>query len=58
MESFRDIDASHVDSAHIKNELDLHGYVLIRGLLPLEDIDNLLRQISQILSDEGWLLPC
>jgi ectoine hydroxylase-related dioxygenase (phytanoyl-CoA dioxygenase family) len=57
MGSFREIDASHVDSAYIKNELDSRGYVLIRGLLPFEDIENLLLQIAQILSDEGWLLP-
>ncbi|NYF88350.1 phytanoyl-CoA dioxygenase family protein [Tunturiibacter empetritectus] len=57
MQSFREIDASHVDSAHLKNELDSRGYALIRRLLPFEDIENLLRKIAQILSDEGWLLP-
>lgn len=57
MESFRDIDASHVDSAYVKSELDSSGYVLIRHLLPFEDTENLLRQIVQIISNEGWLLP-
>jgi ectoine hydroxylase-related dioxygenase (phytanoyl-CoA dioxygenase family) len=57
MESFRDINASHVDPAYVKSELDSRGYVLIRRVLPFEDIENLLRQIAQILSDEGWLLP-
>ena len=56
MGSFRDINASNLDSAYVKNELDSRGYVLIRELLPFEDIELLLRQIAQILSDEGWLL--
>jgi ectoine hydroxylase-related dioxygenase (phytanoyl-CoA dioxygenase family) len=57
MGPFRDIGANQLDSAHLKSELNLRGYVLIRELLPIEDINNLLRKIVQILFDEGWLLP-
>jgi Phytanoyl-CoA dioxygenase (PhyH) len=57
MKPFHDIDASQLDSGSLKDELDSRGYVLIRKLLPIDDIDNLLREIVQILSGEDWLLP-
>jgi len=57
METFRDIGASQLDSAYLKSELSSRGYMLIRQLLPIEDIGNLLNEIVQILSPEGWLLP-
>ncbi len=33
------------------------GYVLLRGLLPAEDLHHLLNEIMQIVSAAGWLLP-
>jgi hypothetical protein len=57
MKPFRDIDASQLDAGYLKSELDSRGYVLIRQLLPVDDIDNLLREIVQIVSGAGWLLP-
>jgi ectoine hydroxylase-related dioxygenase (phytanoyl-CoA dioxygenase family) len=41
----------------LREELDLRGYALIRGLLPHADIKNVLGEIMKILSDAGWLLP-
>ena len=57
METFRDIGADQMDSAYLKSELNSRGYVLIRQLLPIEDIENVLHQIVQVLSHKGWLLP-
>jgi ectoine hydroxylase-related dioxygenase (phytanoyl-CoA dioxygenase family) len=57
MKPFRDICAKDLDSRHLRGELDSNGYVLIRQLLPVEDINSLLCEIVQILSENGWLLP-
>jgi len=57
MKPFRDICVNDLNSVRLQGELDSRGYVLIRQLLPAEDIDTLLRKIVQILSANGWLLP-
>jgi hypothetical protein len=37
--------------------MDANGYLLIRGLLPTDDLGRLLGDITQIVHAAGWLLP-
>jgi len=39
MEPFRDISAGDPRVASLRQEMDVHGYVMIRGLLPVEDLN-------------------
>lgn len=57
MKPFREMKTNDLVSSTLQEEMDSRGYVLIRGLLPHEDITQLLRKITQVLSDRGWLLP-
>ena len=57
MRAFHEIPISDLAPQVLKEELGSRGYVLIRGLLPLAELNNLLREITQILSNAGWLLP-
>jgi hypothetical protein len=57
MKGFREIYASDLKSCSLKNEMDSQGYLLIRGLLPSDDLNRLLGEITQILYAAGWLLP-
>lgn len=57
MKPFRDMDAKDLDAAHLQREIQAQGYVLIRQLLPVEDIGSLLHPIAQILAASGWLSP-
>jgi ectoine hydroxylase-related dioxygenase (phytanoyl-CoA dioxygenase family) len=60
MRPFREIDLTNVNeitlgSADLREEMDAHGYVLIRGLLAPKDLDPLLRGVTEVLHDAGWL---
>jgi hypothetical protein len=37
--------------------MEAHGYVMIRGLLASEELNLLLRDITEVLRDAGWLNP-
>ena len=54
---FREVDARDLQSDSMKDELNTNGHLLIRGLLPGEDLNRLLGEITQIVYDAGWLLP-
>src|SRR5580700_6727835 len=53
---FREIHASDLKSHSLETEMDVQGYLLIRELLPTEDLTRLLAEIVQIVSAAGWLL--
>jgi ectoine hydroxylase-related dioxygenase (phytanoyl-CoA dioxygenase family) len=60
MRPFREInwsDANEITpgSADLREEMKAHGYVLIRGLLALKDINPLLQGVTEVLHDAGWL---
>ena len=57
MESFRDISASSLEIGRLKEEMDIHGYVMIRRLLPVEELSPLLGDINGVLLKAGWLKP-
>lgn len=44
-----------LDSAHLRAEMDAHGYLMIRGLLSLKDLNPLLGDITDVLHHAGWL---
>jgi ectoine hydroxylase-related dioxygenase (phytanoyl-CoA dioxygenase family) len=54
---FREIHADNLESSSLKDEMSSQGYLLIRGLLPVDDINRLLGKITQIIYSAGWLLP-
>ena len=57
VEPFRELHAAEIDSHILRKQMSTHGYVLIRELLPLDNINRLLADITQIISTAGWLLP-
>jgi ectoine hydroxylase-related dioxygenase (phytanoyl-CoA dioxygenase family) len=50
----RDSNGIALDSAHLRAEMDAHGYVTIRGLLSPKDLDPLLADITGVLRHAGW----
>jgi Phytanoyl-CoA dioxygenase (PhyH) len=54
---FREIYAPDLQSHFLKNEIASQGYLLVRGLLPSEDVNQLLHEILQIVGVAGWLIP-
>jgi hypothetical protein len=57
LKPFREIHAGDLTSSSLKDEMDSQGYLLIRGLLPPDDLIPLLSDITQIVYAAGWLLP-
>lgn len=57
LKPFREIHATNLGSCSIKNEMESRGYVLIRELLPCQDLKPLLGEIMQLVYEAGWLLP-
>jgi ectoine hydroxylase-related dioxygenase (phytanoyl-CoA dioxygenase family) len=53
----REMDASRVDACELKAEMDAHGYMIIRNVLPAEDTRSLLGEITEVLRSAGWLSP-
>lgn len=54
---FRKIPGSELDAHSLKDEMDAHGYLFIEQLLPRDDLDRLLEEITQIVDRSGWFLP-
>lgn len=54
---FPSVRAQDIDADFLNNELDERGYVLLRDLLPAENLSPLLGEILQITSEAGWLSP-
>lgn len=57
MKPFHAISSRDATPEKLQFELLSRGYVLIRGLLPSDDLTILLRAITQVLSAAGWLEP-
>lgn len=54
---FRAIDACELETVSLPDEMAARGYLLIRGLLPADDLSRLLGEIAKVVYDAGWLLP-
>jgi hypothetical protein len=57
MKPFHELQISHLNADSLREELGTRGYALIRGVLPLADINYVLGEVTEILSAAGWLLP-
>ena len=57
MKPFHAISASNLSAQSLQNAMESDGYLLVRGVLPVEDVRHLLAQITEILASAGWLEP-
>jgi ectoine hydroxylase-related dioxygenase (phytanoyl-CoA dioxygenase family) len=57
MKPFHEIHARDLESHSLREEMSARGYLLIRGLLPAEGLNQLLGEITNLISQAGWLLP-
>lgn len=55
MKPFREGAAREIDLANLKEEISTYGYVMIRGLSLSNPLGALLKDITAILYDAGWL---
>jgi hypothetical protein len=55
MKPFKAIHADELTSRYLYDEIESRGYVLIRGVLPDQELTYLLRDITDVLSAAGWL---
>jgi hypothetical protein len=56
LKPFHEIDAADLDSLSLRDEMDSRGYLLVRNLLPADDLKPLLSEIGRIIHSAGWLL--
>jgi hypothetical protein len=57
VKAFHEIQACDLTPRFLQDEISARGYLLVREVLPLDALNSLLDQITQILSGAGWLLP-
>lgn len=57
MKPFHEVHTSDLSRDLLCEQIDSKGYVLIRDLLPLDNLMQLLDEITKKLSTAGWLLP-
>jgi ectoine hydroxylase-related dioxygenase (phytanoyl-CoA dioxygenase family) len=57
MKPFRELKTHDLNANTLQEAMDSRGYALLRGLLPQDDVAELLGKIVQVLSATGWLLP-
>jgi hypothetical protein len=50
MKPFREICASQLSSLSLPDVMKAHGYLLIRGVLPVKDVARMLGEITWIVS--------
>jgi ectoine hydroxylase-related dioxygenase (phytanoyl-CoA dioxygenase family) len=56
MKPFHTIDAGDLDAVSLRNEMETYGYVLIRNLIPKEDLQPVLNDMVGVAADEGWMM--
>jgi Phytanoyl-CoA dioxygenase (PhyH) len=56
MKPFDEVEASVMAPRTLRSAIRQKGYILIRRLLPRDAVNQLLAEITQILSASGWLL--
>jgi ectoine hydroxylase-related dioxygenase (phytanoyl-CoA dioxygenase family) len=55
MKPFREFHADALEPDVLQDEMQAHGYILIRNLLSTASLDALLKQILVLVSSAGWL---
>lgn len=56
MKPFQEITASSIRPESLQEQLGSSGYVLIRDLIPRDDVRKALASVTNVLADAGWLL--
>lgn len=57
MVPFCDIEAGKLDARSLQASLNTVGYVLVRGLLPRNDVQSVLADVCEVIARAGWLIP-
>jgi len=57
VKAFQDHLSSELDANELRSQLDASGYVLIRNVVPKQDLSDLLRDVTEVIGAAGWLLP-
>ena len=57
MKPFRELKTHDLTSSALQEEIDSRGYALVRGVLPHDNVTQLLAKITHVLTAAGWLLP-
>lgn len=57
MKPFHEARMCDLTAKSLHDAIDSRGYILVRDLLPRDDLAQLLNKITQILSGVSWLLP-
>jgi Phytanoyl-CoA dioxygenase (PhyH) len=57
VKTFHEIQSGDLTPTLLQDEISARGYALIRGLLPQEAVSSVLGDVTEVLSDAGWLLP-
>ena len=55
MRVFSELKASDLTSSNLREEISSRGYALVRGLLPREAVSSVLKDVTRVLADAGWL---
>lgn len=55
MKAFREVSVRDLEHVDLKNEIERHSYLMIRGLFLPEYINPLIEEIAKILFAAGWL---
>ncbi len=55
MKAFHEVQACDLTPKLLRGELESKGYVLIRGLLPVESVNTVLHDVTEVLSAAGWM---
>jgi ectoine hydroxylase-related dioxygenase (phytanoyl-CoA dioxygenase family) len=55
VKNFLELQAGHVTSDALQDQINSKGYVLIRGLIPQDVVQSVLADVMNILSAEHWL---
>jgi ectoine hydroxylase-related dioxygenase (phytanoyl-CoA dioxygenase family) len=57
MRPFRELQARDLNSGNLQSEIGSRGYVLVRNVLPRDEVNKVLGSVAQVVSAAGWLLP-
>ena len=56
LKPFREIHAKDLDPGSLNEEINAHGYLLLKGLISTKDVRHLLDEIVELLHGAGWFI--
>lgn len=57
MKQFCELNARDLNSGILQSEIGARGYVLVRNVLPRDEVNKVLSSVAQVVGAAGWLLP-